>query len=94
MRLSQASAPVRTTGTGIEHTEMTYVRRHNQPPTHPPIHRCLPRHSGCSAYMVGNVVDAGQLLAELVSELSGGGLTGHQSEGEELLMLRVTGPPH
>ena len=44
--------------------------------------------------MVGNVVDAGQLLAELVSELSGGGLTGDQSEGEELLMLWVTGPPH
>ena len=44
--------------------------------------------------MVSDVVEAGQLLAELVSEVSSSGLTGDQAEGKELLMLRVTGPPH
>ena len=44
--------------------------------------------------MVSDVVEAGQLLAELVSVVSSGGLTGDQAESKELLMLRVTGPPH
>ena len=48
----------------------------------------------CSAYMVGDIVEARQLLAELVCEVSSGGLTGDQSEGQELLMLWVTGPAH
>ena len=50
--------------------------------------------SAVRSYMVSDVVEAGQLFAELVSEVSSGGLTGDQAEGKELLMLRVTGPPH
>ena len=44
--------------------------------------------------MVSGVVEAGQLLAEQISEFSSSGLRGDQSEGKELLMLWVTGPSY
>ena len=44
--------------------------------------------------MVSDVVEAGQLLAEQISEFSSSGLRGDQSEGKELLMLWVTGPSY